>query len=381
MAPDERLDVEWRPFGWSTPRVLLAGLLVAFGLVLLVAATTSTAGFSPYNANWDGNSEFRELADSRGELVVATSTSRYETVDPATSTGFVLAPDRQYGPDDATRIRAFVEGGGTLVVADNYGPHGNALLSEIGATARFDGRILRDERNNFRSSSLPIISDISSHRLLSGVDALTLNYGTAIEPGAATPIANSSDVSYLAANDSDTLENGTEIQQYPVVTVETVGDGRVVAVGDPSLFINSMLAESDNRLFVTTLVDQRTTTLFDQSHGSAPPPLVGVILLVRSSPAIAAAGLAFVIGLIAIVGRESGWHERLPWRQWVTTIRSTVPWSNARSGVTGDADAPTADRAALKARLRQRHPDWDEERLDRVIAGVLSEGTNSSDNE
>jgi len=380
MAVDEQLGIRWRPLGWSTPRLLLAGLICALLLVVFVSATTSAAGFSPYNPSWDGNSEFRELAASSGELTVASNTNRYERADPATTVGFVFAPDRAYGRDDTTRVRQFVEAGGTLVVADNYGSHGNALLSSIGATARFDGRILRDDQDNFRSLSLPIVNDIGDHRLVSGVDALTLNYGTAVEPGRATPIVNSSDVSYLATNESDTPDDGSELQSNPVVTVEPVGAGEVIVVGDPSLFINSMLDESDNRQFVSTLVNQRTHTLLDGSHTASLPPLVGITLTLRSSPALAGGVVAILIGAIAAVGRQN--RRTLPWQQLVADRWSQLTsTASQRQAVVAESDRIQVDPAVLKAQLREQHPDWEEERLDRVIAGVLSADTDSSDNE
>lgn len=382
MAPDRRGDTSWRPFDWSTPQLLLAGLLIAFCLVVVVAATSSTAGFSPYNTNWDGNSEFREIAAGHGELVVTDTTDRYETVDPATTTGFVFAPDRAHDAEAIQQTRQFVAAGGTLVVADNYGPHGNELLSGVGATARFDGRILRDERNNARSPSFPTVSDISSHRLVSDVETLTLNYGTAVDPGSATPLANSSEVSYLVANDTDTLDDDTELRQYPVVTVESVGRGQVIAVGDPSLFINSMLSESDNRQFVTTLVSQRTVTLFDQSHSASLPPVVAVLLAVRSSATLAAAVVAVTIGAIAGIGHAYGRREWIPWQQWSSIQSRLLPTRfRSRSAVAVETDSLVADPEALKTMLRNRHPDWDDERIDRVIAGVLSVHTDSSDNE
>jgi len=92
MSTDGQQTIEWRPFGWPWPRVLLAGLILALLVIALFVGSTSTAGFSPYNIEWDGTGEFREMADSSGELIVSTTTERYETVDPTTTTAVVLAP-------------------------------------------------------------------------------------------------------------------------------------------------------------------------------------------------------------------------------------------------------------------------------------------------
>ena len=380
MGSNRQTDLDWHPFGWSTPRLLLIGLILALSIALLVFASTSTAGFSPYNANWDGTGEFRELADSHSESVVAPDIDQYDTIEPNTTTAFVFAPERAYNTTAIAKVREFVEAGGTLVVAGNYGPHGNNLLLEVGATAQFEGRVLRDERHNFRSPAMPIANNISRHQLLTGVDALTLNYGTAIEPGGSTAIANTSEFAYLDQNGSTTLGEDAELQQYPVVTTESVGEGTVVVVGDPSLFINSMLGESDNRKFATTLIEHRPATLLDQSHTSSPPPLVTTLLLVRSSPVVAAGILSLLLGLIAAMSNRYGQHGTPRWKQWIAKIQSALipPVSQSHSATT---QSPRADKEALIAQLRERHPDWDDDRIDRVITGVLLKHTNEQDNE
>jgi hypothetical protein len=380
MGSNRQTDLDWHPFGWSTPRLLLIGLILALSIALLVFASTSTAGFSPYNANWDGTGEFRELADSHSESVVAPDIDQYDTIEPNTTTAFVFAPERAYNTTAIAKVREFVEAGGTLVVAGNYGPHGNNLLLEVGATAQFEGRVLRDERHNFRSPAMPIANNISSHQLLTGVDALTLNYGTAIEPEEATPIANTSEFGYLDQNGSTTLGEDAELQQYPVVTTESVGEGTVVVVGDPSLFINSMLGETDNTKFATTLIEHRPVTLLDQSHTSSPPPLVATLLLVRSSPVVAAGILSLLVGFIAAISNRFGQHGAPRWKQWIAKIQSTLtpPVSQSHSAT---IQSPRADKEALIAQLRERHPDWDDDRIDRVITGVLLKHTNEQDNE
>lgn len=353
----------WRPFGWSTPRLLLAGLVVSLLVVLVVVASTSTAGFSPYNSQWDGTGEFRALAEQRGETVIATETTEYETLDPSSSTAIVLAPTREYNATDGAQLRQFVESGGTLVVADS-GATGNALLTDIGASARFEGSVLRDNRHNFRSPAMPVATNVSSHSLVSGVDQLTLNYGTAVDPRGATPIANSSEFSYLAGEEAQPLDEATELRQYPVVTVEPVGEGRVVAVGDPSLLINAMIDEPDNRAFATTLVDSRAVTVFDRSHTTSAPPLAALVQEIRSAPPAAAIVLAILLGVVAATGYR-------PWQDGgrIASLRKRL---FGPSKEVLETDSPKADREALEAYLREQHPEWDDSRLNRMITGILS---------
>jgi hypothetical protein len=176
------------------------------------------------------------------------------------------------------------------------------------------------------------------------------------------------------------LGEDAELQQYPVVTTESVGEGTVVVVGDPSLFINSMLGETDNTKFATTLIEHRPVTLLDQSHTSSPPPLVATLLLVRSSPVVAAGILSLLVGLIAAISNRYRRHGAPRWKQWSAKIQSTLipPVSQSHSATT---QSPRADKEALIAQLRERHPDWDDDRIDRVITGVLLKHTNEQDNE
>lgn len=364
-------EISWRPFGWSLPRLLLVGLVASLLIVVLLTATTSTAGFSPYNADWDGTGEFRTLAAQNSELTVATNTSQYQQSEPSATVAFAFAIDRNYSTSDAERIRRFVSNGGTLVVADNFGSHGNRLLSAIGARARFDGRVLRDERNNFRSPLTPVVGDTSNHSLVSDVNSLTLNYGSVIEPRGATPLLNSSEFSYVVTDPNGTVTDADDLQRYPIVTVEGIENGEVIAIGDPSLFINSMLRESDNKQFAGNLIGQGTHTLVDVSHSSNIPPLVFALLELRSSPVLSAGMLILLIGSIAIIDRYSDIKEQ-PLKIVSDNkigLRMGTDESQAASEI--ESQSPKADPQALKRELRKRHPDWDEERLDTVITGVL----------
>jgi len=380
MEPNQA-KLEWRPFGWSIPRLILVALVGGLCIIFLVVATTSTAGFSPYNTDWDGTGEFREIAATNGDLTILTNVSQYQESDPSTTVAFVFAPEEQYATSETAIIQQFVSDGGTLVVADNYGPHGNTLLDAIGASARFDGRILRDDRNNFRSPSTPIISDTSSQPLVSNVESLTLNYGTAIEPGQARPLINSSEYSYLVVDENETLAEGDDLQRYPVSTTEPIGEGQVIAIGDPSLFINAMLGESDNRQFATNLVEQRPQTLVDNSHTDSVPAVIQLLLALRASPLLAAGALLVLLGVLARISQETG-TERHPLRRRASDrIYSLVRPDRSKTATDIESEGPKADQEALKRRVRERHPDWDDERLEAVIAGVLPRRTDDMKDE
>jgi hypothetical protein len=337
---------------WS-PRALLVALVVTLLLTTSFAAGTSTASFGAYNPAWDGASGLQSEAsavDASNRIVL--NTSAYGQSDPEETVAVILTPDRAYGPTDEARVREFVREGGTLVVAEDFGPHSNALLDALGVTTRFDGRLLRDERHYDQSPNITVATDVTRHPLTTGVEQLTLNHGTGLvaetgEESETVILVNSSSFAYYDANRNAAFDGSESIERRPVATVEPVGDGRVIAVSDPSLFINAMLDRPGNRAFVRTVFADHDRVLLDYSHTESLPPLGYALVLVRDSgPLQALVGLAGVAAVV--VASRRGLIARLPGRS------------------PGPARDEPVDPAALVAALREDHPEWDEERLERV---------------
>lgn len=375
-------DSVWRPFDWSVPRIILITLVGTLFVVLIVGATTSSASFNPYNSNWNGNTEFREMAKANAEFSTETHTTTYSAVDTDSTTSFVFGPEQSYTENETTHIAGFVNQGGLLVVADGSETSGNELLDDIGATARFDGRLLRDNRRSTKTPSLPVATDISRHSTVKKVDSLALNYGTVIDPGTATSIANSSEFSYLAQETNDTISTNTEFRSYPVVAVEQVGAGKIILISDPSIFVNSMLNKADNSVFATNLIEQRPTVMFDVSHSSSVPPLTSVLLTLRSS-SIHTAVVMTIFSLVILIGNllisRDGTVVSYKLTLWT---RSTLR-GDSRPDVNAGTDSISicSDTEAIKSLLQAQHPEWSEERLERVITETISEEWESDYNE
>jgi hypothetical protein len=294
----------------ETPRRLVVGLAVALAVTGLWATSTADPALSAYNPGWDGSSTLRgEIAPVGGSVVVGEGMSAYNTVTPAGTVAFVLSPDRRYTDDEAARLRAFVRRGGTLVVAEDFGPHTNPLLDRIGASTRVDGRPLRDGYSYYRSPSLAVATGVAESDLTTGVDRLTLNRGTALEPNGAQVLVESSPLAYVDANRNATLDRAESMGPHPVVTVEQVGEGRAVVVADPSVFINAMLERPGNRQFALALVTGAETVLLDYSHAETVPPLVRVALAIRQNPAIQALTVLAAAGVVVFLARRlpPGW--------------------------------------------------------------------------
>ena len=364
--------MRWWRKSWGYPHALVLMLTGVVVLAVVFASVTSAAAFGSYNPAWDGASQLRDVAETTGtDTRILTNASAYDTAEPDGTVAVVLSPDESYSAVERARVRTFVRDGGTLLVAEDFGSTGNALLTGVGSAVRVDGRTLRDEQAYYRSPALPVVSDVAAHPLTTGVDQVTLNRGTAIVPanrstvGEAnvTVLANSSKFSYLDTNGNAGLDEEERLRARPVVTVEQVGEGRVVVVSDPSAFINAMLERSGNRRLATNVFAAHDRLLLDYSHAADQPPLAAALLTLRSSALLTA-----LVGLVAVT--VVGIWIRLP-----ETASSVGTVGQPVRRDAGNLDDPVA------ASVTERRRDRNDTRLRRVMAAILRRRNEDEKNE
>lgn len=353
--------------GFDWPRILLAALACTVVVALGVVGATSATTFGPYNPSWDGASDLRErVTDAPGiEGEFASDTSQYQDVDPNATVAFIIAPDEEYEDEDLERVQRFVEDGGRLVVLENFGDSGNTLLRDLGADARLDGDILRDEQHHYRGPTMPVATGVENHTLTAGINQLTLNYATAVRSGNATVLIRTSEFAYLVEDAEEELDDEDDLAAYPVATIEEVGAGEVVVVGDPSITINVMLEQPDNAAFLGNLYTGNERVLFDLSHSEGLPPLTAAVLTFRGSPLLQVVIGSLGIGAVALL---SGRRMRPAVRR-VTALIPAGPGSGTDSLRNEDSTPSMSDEEQV-AYLHRQYPDWDEERIERVIAGL-----------
>jgi hypothetical protein len=378
----------FRPTEWTWPQRLLVGLALAVTLGAVFALSTSAAAFGVYNPAWDGASGLTDLADETdADAQIAVNTTAYERARPNETVAVILSPNERYSATDRRRVYRFVDAGGTLVVAEDVGPVGNSLLAALGADTRFDGQPVRDERNYYRSPAFPTASNVSDAPETEGVKQLTLNHGTALR---ANPAAEDTDVlvrtspyAYLDANRNEQLDDDETLAPRPVVVRERVGNGTVIVVSDPSVFINAMLERPGNRRFARNLLDAHDRVLLDYSRHGQQPPLSMALLALRGTPL-----LQGLVGLLG-VGAVLAWSRRPEQvrqlldrtRRQVAAIAGTDRTSERSTRSPIDVETGHLDPDALATYLRRQHPDWDERRVQRVITGVLARRREGGDDD
>lgn len=351
----------------------LERLLTLFGVCVLVAivvsAGTTSAAFSPFNSNWEGASGLQAVAADAGvESEVILTTAAYEDVQPSGTVAVVVSPDQAYTDAEAATVERFVRGGGTLVVAEDYGPHSNRLLASVGAQSRVDGRLITDETVYYRSPTMPVARPDAQSGLLVGVDAFTLNHGSYVRPNGAQVLVESSELA-IVRNDAGSPV-GSSVGPYPIVTLEPLGDGTVIVVSDSSALINAMLNRPGNAAFVHNVFVRHDRVLLDYSHSEHVPPLDQALAVLTSFPLLqvgVGVGAVLGIGLLATRlgrlrgGRSGAVSGRAGGRQGTGTGFTNRDGQPERVGV---------DHATIAAHLRTRHPDWDHDRTERIARAV-----------
>lgn len=338
------------------PHLLLIAVLLCTLSVATIAVGTSSAAFGPYNYGWNGSSDFRSLAeDSEAEVTVAHSTAAYHPVNDDQTTAFVLGPTDSYTESEAQSVSAFINRGGTVVIAADGSRQTNQLLETIGVDSRFDGRQLRDEQRHHRNPALPYASPVEDSPLTQNGSRLTLNHATVVSPANnGEVLVNSSAFSYLDANANDELDDAEPVRQYPVVVREEHGNGSVILVSDASIFTNAMLDRPANEQFARNVLTDSETVLLDYSHSNGIPTVI-VLLQAASDSRV----VQWVSGLALIAGAGVAWR-----------VTPSFP-HQLDDDSSAETAAPQSEYEATAARIAEQHPEWDADQVERATKSVM----------
>jgi len=345
--------VDWQVVG---PRAVVLVVLLVANVALVGAMSASDTPYGTYNGDWDGTADLRETVEEAGlETTVGIDAAAYEDVSAGEATAFVVAPQREYGPVATAQLRQFLSQGGTLVVAAES-ERTNGLLSALDAKARIGNGTIRDEQSNYRSTALPVATNVSEHALTDGVEQVTLNYASPLVPNNASVLVSTAPTAYVDRNGNATLDPDESIGTVPVASVERLGSGRLVLVSDASVFTNALLEREGNEAFVRALLDNSSAALFDQSHGGPVPPLQYGLLVLRTTPAV-----QFGLGLVAfgLLGFVAMGGPGLLVRR----VRALRADQRPRRVELNDAE--------IRAYVASQHPDWEQDRVRRVTEAII----------
>jgi hypothetical protein len=263
--------------------LLIAAVVAAALIISLPILNANKEDFSTYNTDWNGASQIKNVAATEG-YSTANIFSMSDLSSHHKGTLVMLNPNASVGftEADIRDIQSFVQNGGSLVLANDFG-NANAVLNGLGLsdTARFNGALLSDNVSKGVDQAHPLITDITSSSLTTGVKTLYFNYGTAlnVSGSSVTVLARSDPTSYLRTATGDNAPIAGSTGAKPVLASVNYGQGRIILLSDPSVFINGMVSQADNQRLFTNLVanltggDTSATILFDQSQRASQPLL------------------------------------------------------------------------------------------------------------
>jgi hypothetical protein len=173
------------------------------------------ADYDPVNTGWNGLSRFRQLIDGLGLTAVEVSTLEWGELG-ADEILLLLYPQQTVDP---AQLDAFIQAGGNVIIADDFGGASNAL-ARLGLV-RSTSETLRAASYYEGRSWAPIAAVTKGHPVADQVLEVVCNHPAALEQlDGATTIAGFKDGAVIAAG-----ERGT---------------GKFVAISDPSIMINRM---------------------------------------------------------------------------------------------------------------------------------------------
>jgi|CZKU01.1.fsa_nt_gi hypothetical protein len=315
-----------------------------FALATLTAWTALTASRAAWAApfdvrgeDWEGLSQFVHAAEVEvgSARVVVGTTLDLHRLEPADAV-VLVHPTRA---PDVEELSAFMHAGGRVILLDDYGT-GDELLAHF----------------HTRRRALPP----RPAAMLRGNPALAI-----AEPGAEHPIVL--DVSHVVTNHATGLDNpalssilvvhGAADDDVVVGVAGTVGKGRLIAVGDASVVMNSMLRYPGNRSLALGLVrygleDERSARSSPKAAGGREGKLYVVAndfettgAFGDDSPLWAAASEARR-GLVESLEttRRDGMPPVVAYLTAVVVAIGVIVWTGARAGKTHKLAAPRFTR-------------------------------------
>lgn len=254
--------------------ILLAALLTTAAAVIgfSLAAEENRSAFEPAG---DGPWPLVEDARSQGlevsRLVSSPlSLSSPGDAEPDHALVAVVTPSRGYSADEREHLRAFVQSGGRLLVADNFG-QANSLTTHFGLTLE-RVRLVESDPTRLANATL----EGRTFRIwLQAPTAINFDAGSS-----ARVLAYSSAQSFVDRDGDGIISASDPRGPFPVAIELSVGQagGSLIVVSDPGPFTAPGADEADNRAWRTALLayllPNGGSVFVDESRQASPDPFV-----------------------------------------------------------------------------------------------------------
>lgn len=243
----------------------LAGVVV---VILLIRFFPPNDDFNLDNPFWNGLKDFkRETKASSLSYVYGVNF----IPSPSKSSLFIIGPSGTYSGREISSISKYLEAGGMLILADDFGS-GNSILKGLGLKTRFSQHLVVDPLFRGKSSVLAKTVDIKGS--LANIKSIMFNYPTSLQVNRfeGEVIATSSSFSFFDDNLNGKKDKSEDNGPFPMIAKIRYGKGKIYLISDSSLFINSMLSQEENQKFLKTIIKGKKIFIDISHHPMGPLP-------------------------------------------------------------------------------------------------------------
>jgi len=262
---------------------------------IAVPVFKSSSDLSIFNTNWNGLSEFAKLVAEKREVRPIFYPYNIAEVGELRGVILIFASEIDFSQAEAEELKKFLENGGTVFIADDFGKV-NSLLEKLGVRARFSDKAVKDIFYS-KNEKFPVVVKIPPE-LSKNASSLKLNVPSVIL--AAEGEILTSKAAYLG-----------RMGEYAIMAEIKYGNGRIVLFSDPSAFMNEMIKENKN--FSINLIDYlgTGTFYFDEAHRSEfNPYLIATVYIHRELDKSMAFQIILAVAVFAIL-MESGIFKKI----------------------------------------------------------------------
>lgn len=215
--------------------ILWIVLVVGFVIFALSATAALAAPFELTGSDWEGAAELVRLARSELGAARVVPTGQIDFGELKPDDGLLLLyPEHSLDVDELSR---FMRAGGRVILLDDFG-RGEGLLQSFGMervpAPRHPAESLR------HNPQLALAEPASAHPVVADVNRVVTNHPTGLSHPDLSPVLK-------------IRSEGDEADVF-VAVAGAVGQGRLLAVGDPSIVMNSMLKYAGNKTFARGLI-------------------------------------------------------------------------------------------------------------------------------
>lgn len=275
---------------------VLAAILLILTIAVAIGQFAGTSEeYSRYNTGWNGTSDFfGRIADSKLITDAGTLANLNDT------TLLVVAPSANFTGEGLSN---YLDNQNTLIILDQDG-NANSFLQSIGSTIAVHNEPVRSVNMEYRDTGL-FRAETLVNIFGTNVTNLFFNYPTYVTGG--TTVVQTSPLAWVDTNGDNTPNANETLKVYSLITSETIKNGKVIVVADPSLLVNNMLnrLHTENMAVLTALLDKNPYIYGKETMTENGGGIAGILSIFHRVPM---AGVFFMGGALLIIGAIFIWR-------------------------------------------------------------------------